>query len=108
MCFYLLPFLSAINYTFDFAKPAVKKYWITDAHKHDFPYSTNEDSGGYEYYFYLAPANNMNKEDFLLQEKFKSIKLTVTEQVYYRFRKGNYFQIEKYRGLLGIEWVTYR
>ncbi|WP_316845407.1 hypothetical protein [Pedobacter psychrodurus] len=108
MCFYLLPFLFAINYTFDFAKPAVKKYWITNAYKHDFPSSTNEESGGYEYYFYITPANNMNNEDFLLQEKFKSTKLTVTEQVYYRFRKGNYFYIEKHRGLLGIGWTTYR
>jgi hypothetical protein len=155
MCFYLLPFIFAINYTFDFAKPAVKKYWITNAYKDDFPSSSNDESSSDEYYFYLISADSIPKAPswqkvdeeiyydyksffskalaetqfknyeiierkkeadhfknvhyyFLLQEKFKSTKLMVTEQVYYRFQKGGYFHTEKHRGLLGIGWTTYR
>lgn len=155
MCFYLLPFIFAINYTFDFAKPVVKKYWITNAYKHDFPSSSNEESSPDEYYFYLVSADsipkapNWQKVDeeiyydyksvfskalaetrfenyeiierkkevdhsntpqyyFLLQKKFKSTSLMVTEQVYYRFLKGGYFHIEKHKGLLDIGWTTYK
>jgi hypothetical protein len=155
MCFYLLPFIFAINYTFYFSKPTVIKYWISGARNAYFPASSFDESSYNEYYFYLVSADsipkapswqkideeiyydyksvfskalaetrfknyeiierkkevdhsNMPQYYFLLQEKFKSTKLTVTDQVYYRFRKSNYFHIEKHRGLLGIGWTTYR
>jgi len=43
MCFYLLPFVFAINYTFYFSKPTVKKYWIADKEKHYFPPSSYDE-----------------------------------------------------------------
>jgi len=154
MCFYLLPFIFAINYSFYFAAPAVKNYWIADTGKHYFPPSSYDEGSYDEFYFYLVPAESIPKASwqkvdeimyhdyksvfskklaearfknyeiikrkkeidhsrtpqyyFLLHEKFKSRRFIVAEQVYYRFQKGDYFYIEKHRGLLGIEWTTYR
>jgi hypothetical protein len=45
---------------------------------------------------------------FLVQKINGTIHKRITELQYSRFEKGDTFNIEKHRGILGIEWLTYR
>jgi hypothetical protein len=78
MCFYLLPFVFAINYTFYFSKPTVIKYWIADKEKHYFPPSSYDEPANDEYYFNLVSADSIpetswQKVDEVMYHDYKSV-----------------------------------
>ncbi|MCZ4245580.1 hypothetical protein O0955_16345 [Pedobacter sp. HCMS5-2] len=56
MCFYILPFFFAVNYTFDFSKPATKRYYLIDNHELTSTDNSSEGIDVHNYYFDLVPA----------------------------------------------------
>lgn len=150
---YVLSFLLALNYSFDFSNPAVEKYFL--ANKYSVTVGSDYDGAQGDYYYFdlihvdsiATPVHwvEVNQKtcnhyhnswkyrmielenetfmildrkihstfkhqcSFLLQKTNGSIqKRLITEQQYSRFEEGDTFNIEKHKGLWGIEWLTYR
>jgi hypothetical protein len=62
MAFYTLPFLAGINYAFDFSRPAIVKYYVTDTETQTFAYHSDPAEGESEitlYYLHLLPADSI-------------------------------------------------
>ena len=108
MCFYLLPFVFAINYTFYFSKPTVKKYWIADKEKHYFPPSSYDEPAYNEYYLNVVSADsvpkaNWQKVDEVMYHDYKSVfsnKLAETQfknyEIIERKKEVDHFNVQYY------------
>lgn len=62
LAFYTLPFLAGMNYAFDFSRPAITKYYVTNAETQTFAYHSDPVEERSEidlYYLYLLPADSI-------------------------------------------------
>lgn len=108
MCFYLLPFVFAINYSFYFSKPTVKRYWIADKEKHYLPRSSYDELVYDEYYLNVVSADsvpkaNWQKVDEVMYHDYKSAftnKLAETQfknyEIIERKEEVDHFNVQYY------------